>query len=264
MRIEGRVVLITGASEGIGAACAEEFRRRGARLVLMARSEERLRRVAQPGDVIAPGDVTLDEDRQRAIGLALDQFGRIDILINNAGLGVAEPAWRAPMEDIRYMFEVNFFGAFEMARLVVPHMRERASGMIVNVGSIAGMVALPWFTAYSATKFALDALTAGLRMELRSSGIHAMLVCPGFVATAFHSHVLGGAPPGAAKRGRPAEITPLQCARAIADGVERDARTVITPGIGRLLVWAWRWFPAITERVLASKQGLEQEQGLHR
>jgi short-subunit dehydrogenase len=257
MEIQGRVVFITGASEGIGAACAAEFRRRGGRLVLMARSEQNLRRIAQPEDVIAPGDVTLDEHRRHAIGLALDRFGRIDILINNAGLGVAEPSWRAPMEDIRYMFEVNFFAALEMARLVVPHMRERASGMIVNVGSIAGSVALPWFTAYSATKYALDALTAGLRMELRSSGIHAMLVCPGFVATAFHQHVRGGPPPGAARRGRPAEITAEQCARTIAAGVERNARTIVTPGIGRLLIFAWRWFPAITERVLLSKQGME-------
>src|SRR5437867_1667505 len=189
MTIQERVVLITGASEGIGAACAREFRKRGARLSLTARSETKLREVAGADAAVTAGDITNPEVRRRVVERTLERFGVIDILINNAGIGMYAPAWKAPLNEAHAMFELNFFAPLAMIQSVVPHMQgSRRGGMIVNIGSIAGKVSLPWFTLYSATKFALGSLTQGLRMELAAHGIRTMVVCPGYVKTAFQSH----------------------------------------------------------------------------
>jgi short-subunit dehydrogenase len=123
--------------------------------------------------------------------------------------------------------------------------------MIINVGSIAGQVALPWMTTYSATKFALGALTSALRIELRPDGIQLMSVCPGYVNTPFHDHAIG-TPPARIAVSKPFAISPKRCAEAIARGVERDARTVVTPGIGWLFVWLQRIFPSIVDSRLSS------------
>ena len=155
MRIDGKVVLITGASEGIGAACAREFANSGARLSLVARRLEGLERAARREDLVTAGDLTTDEARRRAVDRTLERFGAIDILINNAGIGTYAPSWEMPMEDARYLMELNFFVPLALSQLVAPHMRQRHSGMIVNVGSIGGKVVLPWMTLYSVTKSAL-------------------------------------------------------------------------------------------------------------
>src|SRR6266478_1618701 len=195
MRIDGKIVLITGASEGIGAACAREFGKRGARLSLTARSEGKLKEVGGADSAITAGDLMDPDVRHRVVERTVERFGAIDILINNAGIGMYAPAWKAPLEEAHAMFELNFFAPLAMIQLVVPHMRESGGGMVVNIGSIAGKVTLPWFTLYSATKFALGSLTEGLRMELAGNGIRTMIVCPGYVQTRFQGNVLVGEAP---------------------------------------------------------------------
>lgn len=252
MRIDGKVVLITGASEGIGAACAAVFRKRGARLSLMARCEEKLRAAGGPDALITAGDVTLPETRQAAVEHTLERFGAIDILVNNAGMGLYAPAWDTPLDDARRLFELNFFAPLAMVQLVAPHMRKRGGGVIVNVSSVAGRVTLPWFTLYSASKYALCSLTDGLRMELKKDGIQTMTVCPGYVRTDFQQHALGGGPPPKVARRKQFAITPEQCAESIARGVERGARTVMAPWTGWLLVLAERLFPSLVDTQLAA------------
>lgn len=260
MKISGRVVLITGASEGIGAACVESFRRRGARLVLVARQKEKLERLAGPDTLIAPADVTIPDERERAVAAAVERFGALDILINNAGIGLYSPASRASLTDVRQMFELNVFSALAMIQLAAPHMIAQRRGMIVNIGSIAGKMTLPWFTTYSASKYALGSLTDGLRMELRPFGIHAMVVCPGYVRTGFQDHVIAGNPPPAVRRARRFAIDAPACAEAIATGVERDARTVVAPRAGWLLIALQRVFPRLLDRRLSAMlERFEQE-----
>ncbi len=196
MTIKDKVVLITGASEGIGAACAREFRRRGARLSLTARSEGKLKEVGGADSAITAGDLMDPDVRRRVVERTAERFGAIDILIN---------------------------------------------------GSIAGKVSLPWFTLYSATKFALGSLTEGLRMELADEGIRTMIVCPGYVKTGFQGHVLVGEAPDRLLKGKKFAITAEQCAKAVARGVERNARTVVTPAIGWALVAAQRLLPSLVE-----------------
>jgi short-subunit dehydrogenase len=263
MRIENKVALITGASQGIGAACAVEFARAGAKVSLTARSEAGLQEAASKagaktggGDVlITPGDLTSEEHRRRVVDRTLEKFGALDILINNAGMGLYLPAWNAPLEEVRHMMELNFFALLGMIQLVAPHMRARQSGMIVNVGSIGGKMTLPWLTVYSASKYAVGSLTEGLRMELRRDGIRTMIVCPGYVKTGFQRNVRAGQPPERVVQGKKFAITPEQCAADIRRGVERDARTVMTPRIGWMLVAAQRLFPSIVEGRMANMNG---------
>lgn len=250
MNPEGKVVLITGASEGIGAACAKAFRQQGARLALTARNRERLEQVAEPGELVIAADLREATACRSIAEGALAHYGGIDVLVNNAGQGLYTPAFEAPGEQVRALFELNLFAALELIQCVVPAMRKQGSGAIVNVASIAGQMTLPWCTVYSASKRALCALTDGLRMELRCDGIQAMSVCPGYVSTAFQSHVLAGEPPTALRRRRPFMITPEQCAAAIVRGLRRNARTVVTPGSSRLAVAASRLFPALVDRQL--------------
>lgn len=255
MRLEGKVALITGASEGIGAACAAEFARAGARLSLTARSEAGLRAVAassRESALVTPGDITSDETRRQVVAHTLDHFGTIDILVNNAGAGLYLPSWNAPLEEARRLWELNFFALLAMTQLVVPHMRGRRSGLIVNISSIAGKVALPWLTLYSASKFAVGALTEGLRMELRRDGVRTLMVCPGYVDTGFQSHARGGPVPPAMVRGRRFAVSAAGCAAAIRRGVERDARTVVTPRAGWVFIVAMRLFPSFVESQLAA------------
>jgi short-subunit dehydrogenase len=252
VRIDGKVVLITGASQGIGAACAAEFGRNGAKLSLTARSEEGLRRAGGPDALVTTADLTDEASRRRVVEATLERFGAIDILINNAGVGGYIPSWRTPMEDARRMLELNFFALLGMIQLVTPHMRTRRSGTIVNVGSIAGKMTLPWMTLYSASKYAVASLTEGLRSELKRDGVHAMLVCPGYVQTRFQENVIGDAgPPPDIKRSRRFAITSQECARDIRRGVERNARTVVTPSSGWLLLGLYRLFTRPAEARMA-------------
>ena len=245
--------MITGASEGVGAALAAEFAACGAKLSLVARNEEGLRRAAGFADpVITAGDITQDAARRRAVDATLERYGAIDILINNAGIGMYQPSWEMPLEEARYLFELNFFAPLALTQLVVPHMRQRRSGMIVNVSSIAGKVVLPWLTIYSVTKSALGALTEGQRMELLRDGVHTMLVCPGYVKTRFQENVRAGVAPDKILAARARAITAEQCAAAIRRGVERDARTVVTPRMGWLFILAMRLFPSLVESKMAA------------
>jgi short-subunit dehydrogenase len=255
MRVEGKVVIITGASEGIGAACAAEFARAGAKLSLAARSEEGLRRAGGEGALITPGDLTREETRRAVVERTLQRYGAIDILINNAGVGFYIPSWCAPEEQTRSLMELNFFAPLAMTQLVAPHMRARRSGTVVNVGSIGGKITLPWLTVYCASKAALGALTDGLRMELRRDNVHAMLVCPGYVVTRFQQNSTAGTIPDEVVRARRFAITAEACARAIRRGVERGARTVHAPGVGRFLVPLSRMFAGPTEARMARMNG---------
>lgn len=250
MNLHGKSVLITGASEGIGAACAAAFRRRGARLALAARNEEKLRQVGGKEAVIVAGDLTDPKVRRRAIQATVDRFGALHVLVNNAGVGLYAPTPTASMPLVRRMFELNFFVPLELLQLAVPYL-ERQGGVIVNVSSIAGKVTLPWLTLYSASKFALNSLTDGLRMELKGRGIHTVAVCPGYVTTRFQEHVLEGRPSASVQRSRMFSITAEQCAEAIVRAVEKRKRTVVIPAAGWVLVGIARLAPALLDWQLA-------------
>jgi short-subunit dehydrogenase len=189
--LAGQVVIVTGASAGIGEATARRLAKAGANVVLSARRPERLAALARELDPAAAnvlavaGDVTIAADRQRLVGAALEKFGRIDALVNNAGYGTRGPVEIVPVDLIRKNFETNVFALIALTQLVVPAMRERGSGCIVNIGSVAGRIARPLSSIYDSTKHALEAITDGLRGELKPFGVRVTLIRPGFIITEF-------------------------------------------------------------------------------
>jgi short-subunit dehydrogenase len=207
-------------------------------------------RFETPGALVTTGDITDAADRSRIVDATMERFGRIDVLINNAAQGSYHSALTASLEESRRLFDLNFFAPLALTQMVVPHMRRAGSGVIVNVGSIAGQIALPWMPIYSATKFALGALTDALRIELAHDTIHTMNVLPGYVDTPFHDHAIGE-PPTAISGAKPLAISPQRCAEAIVRGVERDARTVVTPAIGWFLLWIQRLLPSVVDSRLS-------------
>lgn len=263
MELRGRVALITGASRGIGAALARELRGAGAKLVLCARNQDALQSVAAAEDLALAGDLLDPQFRRHAVDQALDAFGRIDLLVNNAGVGHYRRSIEADGDEIRALWELNFFVPLELARLVVPRMLQQAplpgareQGMVVNVSSIAGKVTLPWFTMYSASKFALSSWTDGLRMEFMREGIRTLNVCPGYVKTGFQANALSGKPPAPLAQSKERfAITPEKCARAIVHGIRKNKRTVVAPPSNWAMVLAARLFPGIVERRLAKING---------
>jgi short-subunit dehydrogenase len=248
--LEGKVLIVTGASDGIGARLAVLLRKRGAQLVLTARDEAKMRAAASSGDLVIAGDLTQEETRAAVIGRAVERFGRIDVLINNAGRGSYYSPSAAPLDDARSLFELNFFAPLHLAQLATPFLC-RGNGMLVNVASIAGQVSLPWLPVYSASKFALASLSTSQRIELRKHGVAVMAVFPGYVDTDFHAHATGTDPPELLVKAKRFAIGAEQCAEAIVRGIERRRSVVVTPGIGWAAIWMNRLFPSWIESRLA-------------
>lgn len=253
MRIPGSVFLITGASSGIGAELARQLLAQGAKVALLARREAKLREIAgeNPNALVIPGDLLDPECRSAAVERTIACFGRLDVLVNNAGIGQYAPSWSSPVNDLRHIFELNLMAAVELTQHAVAQMLRQHGGMIINVSSIAGQVALPWFTLYSSSKHALMGFSDGLRIELAPVGIHVMSVCPGYVSTDFQQNVLGGKPPEAIRRAKSFAVTTEQCVAAILSGIERNQRTVVTPWYGWFFVWARRIAPYWIDGILA-------------
>ena len=189
--LTGQVVIVTGASAGIGEATARRLARAGAKVVISARRPDRLAALAGELDpsganvLAVAGDITSDTDRRKLVATTMAKFGRIDGLVNNAGYGTRGPVEIVPVELIRKNFETNIFSLIALTQLVVPAMRERGGGCIVNIGSVAGKIARPLSSVYDATKHALEALTDGLRGELKPFGVRVSLIRPGFILTEF-------------------------------------------------------------------------------
>ncbi|HJQ26333.1 MAG TPA: SDR family NAD(P)-dependent oxidoreductase [Blastocatellia bacterium] len=190
-KLNGQVVIITGASAGIGEATAKMLARDGATVVLVARRKERLdalkAEIEQAGGraLTVAADVTDAAGRARIVSETMAAFGRIDALVNNAGYGQRGPIEMVSVEVIRENFETNLFSLIALTQLVIPIMRKQASGRIVNISSVAGRIARPLSSVYDATKHALEAISDGLRGELAPFGIQVVIIEPGFIITEF-------------------------------------------------------------------------------
>jgi Short-chain dehydrogenases of various substrate specificities len=212
----------------------------------VARSERKLKELARPQDLVVVADLGSSAGREKAVAETVSRFGRIDVLINNAGVGVYDKTIAVPLEPVHKMFEINFFAPLELCQLAVSHMP--VGSMIVNVSSIGGKVILPWATLYSATKYALNGLTEGLRVELYSRGIHVLGVYPGHVQTGFQRHILHGrAAKGLSPLRNRLAISAEECAQSIVRSIERRSRTLVVPKVYWFAVWFARLFPGALE-----------------
>ncbi len=244
--LQGKVVIVTGASEGIGAHLAAALHKRGARLSLVARNEAKLRAVAGPEDLIVPFDLTQDNGRETIVESTVARWGRIDVLINNAGRGSYYSSLENPLADARNLFDLNFFAPFHLAQLAAPWLK-KSKGTLVNVSSIAGQISLPWLPVYSASKFAVASLTTTQRMEFRKHGVNVLAVFPGYVNTDFQANSAGATPPEPVVEGRRFSVSSTVCAEAILQGIEHRRKTVVTPRAGWVLVLLNRMLPSLVE-----------------
>ena len=177
-----KVVLITGASSGIGQACARHLARRGYQVFGTSRRPQP--GAEEPFEMI-PMDVTDENSVRQGVATVLARADRLDAVVNNAGFGFGGAVEDTSIDEAREMFETNFFGMLRVCRAVLPHLRERRAGTIVNVSSLAGLVSQPFVGLYCATKFAVEGMTEALRMEVRPFGIHVVMIEPGDTRTGF-------------------------------------------------------------------------------
>lgn len=251
--LRGKHAVVTGASSGIGEATARELAARGARVFLLARGAEKLRYLereilASGGSARAiPTDVADDESVGAAFGFISGEYGRVDVLVNNAGLGLSGRVAELRPDDLRHLFEVNVLGPLRCVQAALPHMPR--GGRIVNISSVVGLRAIPKVGGYSATKFALTALSDALRVEIASRGVTVTSVYPGTTRTAFRENSRRTADE---KRGwRPKGVEPEKVAEKIAGAAERGGRDVYVTLKDRLFIAGTTALPGLTDRVLS-------------
>jgi len=184
----GRVAVVTGASSGIGEAAAQELV--GAGFTVYGTSRKAAVGEERDGVVFVPLDVTDDESVADALREVLGRSGRIDVLVNNAGLGITGAAEESSIEQARALFDTNFFGSMRMTRAVLPQMREQGSGRIINVSSVLGLMPAPFGALYAATKHAIEGYSESLDHEVREDGVRVLLVEPAYTRTSFDANAI--------------------------------------------------------------------------
>lgn len=190
-----QTILITGASGGFGNLMAETLLAKGHKVVATmrnvdGRNKEKARLLAEKGAVIVEMDVTNDESVNKAIQNALSSVGNIDVVVNNAGLGVSGRQESFEIQDFQKLFEVNLYGVQRVSRAIIPHFREKQAGTLVNISSILGRMTIPYYGPYNASKYALEALSENYRVELSQFGISVNLIEPGGFPTTFFESLI--------------------------------------------------------------------------
>lgn len=263
MQLAGRVAIVTGASAGIGRALALALARAGCDVALLARRIPDLEelaveiRSAGRGAWVLPVDLR-DQAAVERLGPAVEhEMGRVDILVNCAGIGLHAPVVEAAPADVRHLFELNVLAPVTAIRSVVPSMRRQGGGMIVNIASMAGLIAVPKIALYCASKFALRAVSDAVRVELAPDRIRVLAVYPGSIATDFSAHMLG-------RRTRPAHRigkagSPEGLAARVVRAMVRDERAVIYPAWYRPLWYAAGLAPRLRDLALAAQQRRAQK-----
>jgi short-subunit dehydrogenase len=260
MELSGKVVVVTGASMGIGEALARIFADHGASVVMLSRDAGRVEaargRVGNAERTLAMAcDVRHREDVDRVIGLTMHHFKRIDVWVNNAGHGLLDSVAQMDMAACREMFDTNFFGAVGAMQAVIPVMRLQGGGTIINISSVAGHIPLPFHAAYSATKFALNAMGKAAGVELKKDGIHVLTVCPGYVRTAFGENAVRGSELKRVRPGSVKGVTAERVARATLQGYLKRKREVIVPWTMYVPVKIYQHFPGLVEWMMGRMAG---------
>lgn len=252
--MKGKTVIITGASSGIGKALAEKYAQEGSRLVLAARSIDKLEEVAagiraRGGEAICvTTDVTRFTDCERMVEAAIEAFGSVDVLVNNAGISMRAMLKDTDIRVIEQVMHINFNGTLYATKAALPALL-RSKGLIIGVSSIAGYAGLPGRSGYSASKHAMHGFLDAMRIELLKTGVHVLVACPGFTTSNIRNTALGA--DGNAQKENPLDESRLMSAEAVADiiycaGVRRR-RTVVMTRQGRLLVFLNKWLPRLAD-----------------
>ena len=266
--MKGKVVIITGASSGIGKALAKEYFSRGARLSLGARRKDQLEALKSElnsSDILCvETDVANQDDCKRLIDFTIEKFGRIDVLINNAGISMRALFKDMDIEVMHRLMNVNFYGTVYCTKYALPYLIE-SKGSLVGVISIAGHVGLPGRTAYSASKFAVRGFLDTIRIEHLNSGLHVLVAAPGFTASEVRKVALtaDGSPQGETPRNEEAMMSAETCAHHIAEAVMKRKRELILTFIeGKLTVFLGKFFPSLLDKLTYNHMAKEPDSPL--
>lgn len=246
----GKIAVITGASSGIGAIMAKKLSERGATPVLMARSVDKLEQVAASLNgpySLFPLDVTSAEQVMQTMRQVIDKYGRIDILINNAGYGIFERFVDAPLEQFEQMMDVNYMGTVRCTKAALPHMLKAGGGHIVNIASMAGKIGSAKSSGYSATKHAVLGFTNCLRQELVGTGVHVTAINPGPIDTPFFDKA---DPSGSyVKNVQWFMLKPDQVAERVLRAIERRIPEIDMPAMAGIGVKLFQLFPRAFDKI---------------
>jgi len=264
--VKNKVVVITGASSGIGRACALEFFKRGARLVLVARTESKLVEITNSinnlgGQAIyVIGDVSKEIDCVNIMNKVVETYSAIDILINNAGISMRALFSDLDLRDFKKVMSVNFYGTVYCTKYALKHILEN-QGSIVGVSSIAGHKGLPGRTAYSASKFAMAGFLEALRIENLKKGLHVLIASPGFTASNIRENALNSS--GRNQKESPRDekkmMSPELVAEKIAIAVQKRKNSIVLTKQGKLLVFLNKFFPKLVDRLVFNSLSKEKK-----
>ncbi|MUP39759.1 SDR family oxidoreductase [Labilibaculum euxinus] len=265
-----KIVVITGASSGIGKALALEFASRGSKIVLAARNLEKLKEVEE--SILALGnevlavktDVSVEEDCKNLITETVNRFGGVDVLINNAGISMRALFTDLDLSVIKNLMDVNFWGTVYCTKFAMPYIT-KSKGSVVGVISIAGYIGLPARSGYSASKYAIRGFLDTLRVENLKTGVHVLVAAPGFTASNVRNVALtaDGSMQGETPRDESKMMSAEECARLIAIAVVKRKRELIMTFMeGKLTVWLKKWFPSLLEKLTYNHMAKEPDSPL--
>ena len=261
----GKTVVVTGASSGIGKACALELARRGANIVLAARNAEELEKVAaqvssRSKAVSVVTDVAREEDCRNLIENAAKHFGKINVLINNAGISMRALFDEVDINVLKQVMEINFWGTVYCTRYAIPYLLA-SKGSLVGMSSTAGKVGLPGRTAYSASKFAMEGLLQSIRTENLHKGLHVLVACPGFTASDIRNRALNkdGKAQGDSPRDEAKMMQPEEVAKRIADAIIKRRRDLILTTEGKTTLLLSKFFPKLLDKLVFNHMSKETD-----
>lgn len=255
--MKNKVIVITGSSSGIGEACARMFAFQGSKVVLAARNEKRLLQITQ--ELLDNGseaisvvtDVSVEEDCKNLIDKTINHFGKIDVLINNAGISMRAILNELDTSVIRKVMDVNFFGTVYCTKYALPYVLKE-QGSVVGVSSIAGYKGLPGRCAYSASKFAMQGFLESLRVENLKNKLHVLIACPGFTSSNIRNTALDkdGLVQSESPRNEKQMMGPDQVAKYIYQSVKKRQNSLVLTMNGKLTVFLNKLFPKLVDRLV--------------
>ncbi|MTI41279.1 SDR family oxidoreductase [Fulvivirga lutimaris] len=263
--MKDKVVIITGGSSGIGKALAEVFGNQGSKIVVTGRKKEALDEVvaslkSQNIDALGfQGDVSIEADNKKMVDAALAAYGKIDILINNAGISMRAPFNDVDLSVIHKVMDINFWGSIYATKYCLPEIL-KTKGSVIGISSIAGFRGLPGRVGYSASKFALQGFLEALRTEMFKTGVHVLTACPGFTASNIRKTSLtaDGTSQGESPRKEEKMMTAEECASLIYKATIKRKKYIIMTAQGKMTVFLNKWFPGMMDKMVYNVMAKEE------
>ncbi len=270
-KMKNKVIIITGASSGIGKALAFAFGQAGANIVITGRKKEPLFEVSDEltkqgiNNLAIISDVSIEADNIEVVNKTVEKYGKIDVLINNAGISMRAMFEDCEVEVIKKVMDINFYGMVYATKYALPFIKE-TKGSIVGISSIAGYRGLPVRTGYSASKFAMNGFLEALRTELLHTGVHVLTACPGFTASNIRVASLGadGNSKGDSMRDEGKMMSSEEVAQHILKSVKNRDRDMVLTLQGKMVVFLNKWLPKLTDKLTYNALAKEKDSPLKR